>query len=336
MNFNPVGDIAQNLILRRQGVGLRKELSALTLELASGQTRNLSGELRGNFSSISAVEHALGLQQAYELNRKSMRPLVDTAQLSLESIRHVIDDIGPNLLAGVSSGDPIQVEAVVNRGRDMLTDVVSFANTSHSGRYIFSGTNFDTPPLANAEQIIAELTAAVSGTSTASDFSAAVDAFFAEPAGGFYSSIYQGGDPSPGATQISKSFSVKLDVSAQDMAIRNAIRDTAVISLVEKGVFSGTQVERDSLLRTTATGLIDSNQYLIASQASLGRTQEWIENADVQSSIEKQMFEKVKSDIISIDPYEVATKLESVQTQLETLYLITSRTSRLNLSEYLR
>ena len=82
--------------------------------------------------------------------------------------------------------------------------------------------------------------------------------------------------------------------------------------------------------------MIASNQSLIGVQADIGQLQERIDQADTQSDRERQMFEQLKSDIVDADPYRVATELSAVQTQLESLYVITSRTSRLNLSEYLR
>ena len=36
------------------------------------------------------------------------------------------------------------------------------------------------------------------------------------------------------------------------------------------------------------------------------------------------------------DPYRTATDLQAAQTRLETLYVLTARLSRLNLTEYLR
>jgi flagellar hook-associated protein 3 FlgL len=37
-----------------------------------------------------------------------------------------------------------------------------------------------------------------------------------------------------------------------------------------------------------------------------------------------------------VDPYEAATKLEAAQSQLEALYTVTARLSRLNLVDFLR
>ena len=42
-----------------------------------------------------------------------------------------------------------------------------------------------------------------------------------------------------------------------------------------------------------------------------------------------------RNDIRSADPYQTATALTEVQTQIETLFAVTARLSRLNLVDYL-
>ncbi len=46
-------------------------------------------------------------------------------------------------------------------------------------------------------------------------------------------------------------------------------------------------------------------------------------------------FETARLGLISVDPYETASKLQEAQTQLETLYSITARMSRLSLVNFL-
>ncbi|MEP5759125.1 MAG: flagellin [Litoreibacter sp.] len=335
MSFNTIGDIAQSLMLRRQGSFLRTELNSLTQELSSGITQDLPAQLRGNFTSISGVEHSLTLQDGFELNRKMLEPFIDVAQLSLGTVQRTVDGFGANLLASIDSADPVRIEALVSQGSDMLSDIVSLVNTSQAGRFIFAGDSFDRPPISGADQIVTELTAAVSGATDAADFTAAVDSYFAAPAGGYFTSIYQGGDPVTQAVDVSSAYSISYEVTAQDEAIVNVIRESAIIALVDQGMFSNNQAARDEILQNTGSALLQTNQELISVQADLGRSQERIADAVVQLDLERQMFEEIRNEIITVDLFEVATELEAVQTQLESLYLITARTSRLSLSEYL-
>jgi flagellar hook-associated protein 3 FlgL len=48
------------------------------------------------------------------------------------------------------------------------------------------------------------------------------------------------------------------------------------------------------------------------------------------------MLEIARADLVAIDPFEAATRMEAAQTQLETLYSVTARLSRLSLVDFLR
>jgi flagellar hook-associated protein 3 FlgL len=336
MNFSPIGDIAHSLMMRRQGNSLRQELSALTQELATGKTRNLASSLRGNFSSISAVEHSIKLQDGFSVTRRTAEQILSFSQQSIGSMQTLIDEIGTPLLAATSSGTGVQSEPFVARGPDLLRDLVSYANTQRAGRYVFAGVESGTKPVADAETMLAEISIATAGAVSAVDFSNAIDDWFENPAAGFQMTGYNGGDPASGRLDISTSQSVAFETTAKDQAFRDAFKNAATIALVNNGEFSGSTLERTELLQSAATGLIDASSGLVAIQAEIGASQQRIETANSQSSLELQMLNSVKNDIISADPYEVATRLEAAQTQLEALYLVTAKTSRLNLSEYLR
>ncbi len=46
-------------------------------------------------------------------------------------------------------------------------------------------------------------------------------------------------------------------------------------------------------------------------------------------------MEIARTELIGADPYDTATEMEAVQGQLETLYTVTARLSRLSLADFL-
>lgn len=336
MNFSPIGDIAQSMMMRRQGNSLRQELAHLTQELASGQSRDLAKQVRGSFSTISAVEHSLKLQDGFAANRNLAEQILNFSQQSLGSMQSLIDDVGGPLLAVATGGTTVQIDPVIAQGENIFRDLVSFANTQASGRYVFAGAELSTKPINDADQILADLQAVTAGLSSSADFALAIDDWFENPIAGFQTTGYLGGDPASGKIDISGDQSIALDTTAKDQAFRDAFKHAATLALVAEDGFSGTESERQLLLQHTATGLIGASKGLVSLQAELGSFQQRLDGASEQAALEIQMLSSVKSEIVSVDPYEVATKLEAAQIQLESLYLITARTSRLNLSEYLR
>lgn len=336
MNFSPIGDLAQSLMMRRRGNTLRQDLSALTQELASGQTRNLASKLRGNFSTISAVEHSIRLQDGFSATRRNVEQVLNFSQQSLSAMQTLVDDIGGPMLAATSPGSGVQIDPFIARGPDLLRDLVAFANTQHAGRYVFSGVELGSKPVADSAAILADLSAATAGATTAEDFSMALDEWFETPGAGYETSGYLGGAPATGSLEISSSQSINLATTANDQAFKEAFKHAATIALVDRGALSSDSAERLTLLKSAASGLIGASSGLVTVQADLGASQQRLDEVEAQAVLELQMLETVKNDIISADPYEVATQLEAAQTQLESLYLVTARTSRLNLSEYLR
>mgnify|MGYP006193710875 CR=1 FL=1 len=55
-----------------------------------------------------------------------------------------------------------------------------------------------------------------------------------------------------------------------------------------------------------------------------------------RNSAEITALELARAKIVSVDPFEAATKVKEAQTQLEMIYAVTARLSSLSLMEYLR
>ena len=70
--------------------------------------------------------------------------------------------------------------------------------------------------------------------------------------------------------------------------------------------------------------------------ARIGTVEAQIEAARTRNSAEETALGIFRSEIGSVDSYEAATRLEQARSQLESLYLITARVSRLSLTEFLR
>jgi flagellar hook-associated protein 3 FlgL len=71
-------------------------------------------------------------------------------------------------------------------------------------------------------------------------------------------------------------------------------------------------------------------------QRDTGVTESLLVEAEIAEGVERGVLESARSKIISADPYETASALEAVQFQIETLYVLTARTSQLRLTDYLR
>jgi flagellar hook-associated protein 3 FlgL len=191
----------------------------------------------------------------------------------------------------------------------------------------------DTVPLGSVEDLLTALQTAATGATTAGQVSAAVNTWFADPLG--FGTFYQGGDPlSP--TPIAAGESADLSTTAMDQTLRDTLAGFAMAALIDRGVLAGDATERGRLAQQAGQQLVSTEDGRTTLQARIGTVEAQIEAARTRNSAEETSLGILRSDIGSVDPYEAATRLQTIQSQLESLYLVTARVSRLSLAEYLR
>ncbi len=146
--------------------------------------------------------------------------------------------------------------------------------------------------------------------------------------------FYRGGtDPAP-SVELAANARLNYGVNADDPAIRRFIMQLSVIVVYGEGV-AGTEAETLAGLQTAATGLLGARDGMTQLQSRLGLDQRRIEDAIARNQAERASFEKARADLVGRDQYEAATLVTQLETQLETIYAMTARTTRLSLLNYL-
>jgi flagellar hook-associated protein 3 FlgL len=206
-------------------------------------------------------------------------------------------------------------------------------NTQAAGRAVFSGAATDTAPLGPVEDLLTALQAAATGATTAGQVTAAVTTWFADPLG--FGAFYQGGaalTPAP----IAPGETADLSTTAMDSALRDTLAGFAIAALIERGVLAGDATERGRLAQQAGQQLVSTEDARTTLAARIGTVEAQIEAARTRNAAEETSLGILRSGIGAVDPYEAGTRLEVIRTQLESLYLVTARVSRLSLAEYLR
>ncbi|GFE64694.1 flagellin N-terminal helical domain-containing protein [Litoreibacter roseus] len=336
MQFSSLGNLAQSLISRQQNASLKSELARLTSELVTGKTSDLGKRTGGDFAPSASITRELELQDAYSLVRAEVKPRLDATQGALEAIQNTVGSFGTDLLAATTLDQSGAVSAQLATSREKFDAVVSYLNSSVGGVSLFAGTEIDGAALASSDDILASLTAATATATTGPDFEAAMNDWFFSAGGGFETDAYQGGPIAAQNTQIGPNTSVKPTLTADADEIRQLLKDLASVVLISEGALTADPSGRDDILIAASEGLINGRSDIIDIQANIGLSQEALETAEARSAAIVLSLTEAQSRITSVDTYEVASRLEEVQLGLESLYLITAKTSRLNLTEYLR
>lgn len=328
-----LGDASMTSLLARQGAALRLAVQNASNEVATGRHTDLANTLRGDLRPLLAIDASLGRLKAYHLTAGDAAFHTAAQQAAISGLSQLADGITTTLLGARDMTTPVQVDALAADARGRLASAIGILNSQASGRAIFSGSATDTIPLGSTDDLLSALEVAATGATSAGQVAAAVTNWFSSVSG--YEAFYQGGtalDPPP----IAPGESAEINTTAMDPAIRDTLASFAMAALLDRGILAGAPRERALLAQQAGEGLLSSEDRRITLAARIGTVEAQIDAARARNGAEETALGILRSEIGSVDPYEAATRLETARSQLESLYLITARVSRLSLTEFLR
>lgn len=335
MTLMSVGDLAKVFTLRRHSTEFKQALDRFSSEATTGQTADLSRTVKGDYSAIAGLHKSLTLLDAYKMATNEATTFTDAAQAALETVEKIISDGGSGLIQSSMSANSA---LIINAGLDIkqrFHSAVAAFNTRVGEQTVFAGAATNGPALAPAEDILAALRTSITGIPSATGVAAAVSAWFADPLG--YAAVaYQGSTTPLAPFQIGEGEETRFATTADNQAIKTALEGLALGALVGEGALQGSSVEQSRLARLAGDKMLVNAGSLTYVRAAIGTSQASMDSAATRNSAESAALQLAILAIVSVDPYEAASALQQTQTQLETLYTITARLSRLHLTDFLR
>lgn len=328
-----VGDASLTNILARQGAELRAQVSRSSQEVTTGRPDDLARSLRGDVSPLLAIDASLARLRAFRTTTQDAALQTAAQQTALSGISSLASGITVTLLGARDFQTQAQIAAIASDARGRLESAVGLLNTQAAGRAIFSGTATDVVPLGTADDLLAALETAAAGAVAATGVADAVVTWFADPLG--FGAFYRGG-ASLSDARIAPGEVADLSTTVIDPALRDTLAGFAMAALLDRGILAGNAGERARLAERAGRELLSSEDARIMLAARIGSVEAQIEAARTRNGAEETALGILRSDIGSVDPYEAATRLEAASSQLESLYLVTARVSRLSLVEFLR
>ncbi|WP_296479330.1 flagellin [Roseinatronobacter sp.] len=336
---NTFGDMAQRLTLQRHGSGLKRAVSNLAQELTTGIAKDKSLKVKGDFSALSGVSSALEMASARKANAQ-------LAGILFSSQQTILLDLGKQAQSGLLEGlmrsgtlNETEISIGILQMEERFRRAVSQLNTQIGGRAIFAGTATDGAALATADTmldaIFEDLIATYPGGPDAETTSAFISSWFAD-GGNFELQGYVGGSKIPARLDLGNGISVGMDLTAEDESIRTHLSALATGAILSKGLFASDRSEQHALLGYAAQSLSHAHRGLIALSAKLGIEEERAETGRFRAEAEHTALSIARAELLESDPYEAAVRLEQAMTQLDLIYNLTARLSRLSLATYLR
>jgi len=183
--------------------------------------------------------------------------------------------------------------------------------------------------------MLSDIVSAVGAATEKEDIINAIDDWFDAAGGGFETLGYLGNHDYQNR-QIDANLSTEISVRADDSHIRNLLKGLSYAAVASE--ISGALTDRtlSELLNDSGVSLVGAAGGMSTLQERLGEKEESVDIAVSSNSAQLSSFEMARSDLIKADPFETATKLQDIQTQLETHFAVTARLSNLSLVDFLR
>jgi flagellar hook-associated protein 3 FlgL len=336
MTWLSLGSLALPFQLQRQGVNLRGEIAQIGVELTTGQSSDPAQRLRGETGALSALTARLSRLEAFDQNARMLSARTEVSQTALGRADTARERVAAGMLAAaVVSADAASLTAAGTTANNALQDVIQSLNQRVGGQSLFAGAATDATPLPDAASMIAAVLPLVAGLDSAEAVAATIDSAFTAPGGLFDTTFYQGAAAAPGALLDTGAGSLDQPTAANP-AIRGLLAALVTSALTAEPALPLGLDQRRSLAKFGAESLLGNASALSALQGQVGEMQATLEGTLLQFQTEKDSLTTARQDLIGIDPYKAASRLEEARTQLETLYTVTARTARLSLAGYLR
>lgn len=328
-----IGDMARTLMLNRHNAAAGRDIARLTDELARGTVADPGRHLRGFLSPLAALEATLARNAALGETAGRAATRAAAMQASLARIDGAVTSNAAGLLRAAQSGETNALAIAATAAGGAFEDVIAALNTQVEGRSLFAGAATDGAALVEPAALLAAARAVIAPAATPDEAAALIETWLSDPAG-FAAQAYLGtAETSP--IPIADGETARLDATAADPALRGTLKGLLLGALMsDPALFPGPQGQ-SGLARLAGEALLASSADRALLAAGIGLTEERLDAAQSRHAAESLVLQQARADMIAVDGYDTATRLQESQARLDMLYTLTARLSRLGLAEYL-
>ncbi|WOI52702.1 flagellin [Parvularcula sp. LCG005] len=306
----------------------REQLAQASTEMVTGQKANPSRALADRVGEYNLVSKALVDIDAAKGRLGLAENRLAQTSVSLDSVRSVLDGFSTEAVQNLLQTGEVGRTQTQATARSNIEAVMTFLNTRHGGRSLFAGDEVSNDAMAKPAALLAGLEAAIGSATDAATINTAIADYFA-PGGGFETDIYEGGSGFAASVELSNGSVVDYGIRADDQAFKDTLEGLARLAFIPDGVdFDWAEQAVQQLGRGESA--------VVALQADIGRQQRMIEeNLDINAQ-EKIILTETSDNLIGVDALEAATRVQTLEAQLEAAYTVTARLARLTFTDYIR
>lgn len=347
--FYITSSYSMNTALRRTLTGLQTELSRSQKELATGRHADLALALGARTSRSFALGGARETIEAIRSTNNLVAMRLDTTDKALANLLSNARGLRATLLSAQTDGG--EPGAIVAQARNALANLISTLNGGDGEGFLFAGVNSGETPLANyfAEPSSTNklalddafraafgfpqtdpAVAGLSGAQIETFLTGAFEALFEDDA---WRSDWSRASDQPRRGQISMSVAIDTSITANEPALRKLA--AAYVMVADLGAGQMNKEAYGTVLRTALQTIDKSIDMLTRTQARVGVMQASVNGANDSMTIQSDTLRLQLRDLEAVDETEVAVRINTLMTQIETSFTLTSRISQLSLTRYL-
>jgi flagellar hook-associated protein 3 FlgL len=273
--------------------------NSLTSELSSGL--RVSAPSDDPLAAAQSSQLATAISHADSFNQTSATEtsLLQVTDSTLgEVVSQLTSAVSLSVSASNGTNNASNISAIVQQLTGIRDQIVSLANTTYQGRYLFSGSQGTTPFTLN--------------TSTS-------------PA-----TVTYNGDTSLQYIQTPTGQSLQTNLPGSSVFGAAFTGLNQIIADLNSGTASASTLSTDSSALTSALSTVSTQRSLLDS--SLSRLQ----SATNYHQTEEAQLKAQQSTLVAADPAAIATQLKSTETQYQALLSVMSALQKQSLFDYLR
>jgi flagellar hook-associated protein 3 FlgL len=326
--------MTQQFLSMRAGGAIKSDLMRLSNSLSSGRVGDISRHLNGETARLSGITHKLAQIEGFQLVGRETGQMLDGIQAVLGRVDAARSQLAGQVLLVGDSSTALQVDDAARLAIVAFDTIVSSLNTRLADRALLSGRDVGVSPLVSAETLMADLHAVIGADRTFAGINAAVTAWFDDPAGGFTTVSYQGDTGAELQRQVSEDQRIDVSARADDPAIRQTLKAVALAAVTTDLPGLGAEAKM-RLVQTAGTELFGAGTQIVTMQGRVGSAQAVLAETQAEMSAQATGLTMAFNDLVNADPFDTATRLQSVQLQLETHYSVVGRLSQLSLLRFI-
>lgn len=317
---------------------LGSQLADLERQIASGKKYDtLAGFGGAGAQSVQRVRIDRNAIKAYQDNITTVNNRIQQMNQAMTSATTAAQQVVTSITSALQTSSD-DVPNIATQAKNALSFVEDLANLNIDGRYLFAGSDTTSAPVVDDTQLNSNMQSQVTnwlnGTNTTAQLESNVNGFSSTQLG-MNAALSASGNVT---TRIDQSTSIDYTVKADSGGFQKIIQALGLmanLSVPNSSTDVPTTAQLNDIMNQVSSLLRTGIGQLQAAQTDLGTKTALIGSIQDTHTQDSATLDGLVSTAEGADTTDVVTKIQSLQTQLQASYDVTSTLSKLSLVNFL-